>query len=189
MTTATQWRAKYDTMHRWHKRLTESESVAQHGVDDFEAFFIHCFHLKDWLKNDPEVDITIGTAAEALVNSSDALRICADLANGVKHLRLDRPRGDRTTRMEALGRVVDDPSSDSGIGFVDVVVIFSGQEKGLCWDASGVASACIAEWKDFLQRRGLLRATLDGRGNCRTSAEYCRDTDGFEDVLNLRLRI
>lgn len=43
-----------------------------------------CWHLKDWIKNDPSAGI--GAAIEAQVDSYRSLRIAADLANGSKHL-------------------------------------------------------------------------------------------------------
>jgi hypothetical protein len=60
-------------------------------VDDFNAFFICCFHLKDWLKNDPALSRDIGRAAETFIETRTvALRLCADVANGSKHFVIDR---------------------------------------------------------------------------------------------------
>ena len=76
------WREQYDRMRRWYARLTEFVPVDDHRVDDFYAFFVCCFHLKDWLKQDSAIDKRIGTDAEALVNSVLSLRLCADVTNG-----------------------------------------------------------------------------------------------------------
>jgi hypothetical protein len=61
-------------------------------LDHILAFFLNCYHIKDWLKNGPEwqVDVDGGLkrmAVEQFVTESEALCICADLCNGNKTLR------------------------------------------------------------------------------------------------------
>jgi len=58
-------------------------------VDDVQAFFINCFHLKDWLLNDPASGLAKADL-KPLTRGSTSLQLCADLANGVKHLDLKR---------------------------------------------------------------------------------------------------
>ena len=94
------WREQYDRMRRWLTRVAEFKAVDDRGVDDFHAFFLTCFHLKDWLQNDSALDKKIGADAEGLVNDNEWLGIYADVANGSKHLRLDkRARIDPAARM------------------------------------------------------------------------------------------
>lgn len=64
----TQWREQYERMKRWHARLRESEIADDRRLDDFHAFFVTCFHLKDWLKNDSNLDGALGKRAEELIN-------------------------------------------------------------------------------------------------------------------------
>jgi hypothetical protein len=42
------------------------------------------YHLKDWITKDPAVG-TASTSVEGFIRASPTLRLCADLANGVKH--------------------------------------------------------------------------------------------------------
>jgi hypothetical protein len=58
----------------------------------------NCYHLKDWLKNDPTTQPVVGDV-EQVITASTYLSLCADLANGSKHLTLTRSRADPTTRI------------------------------------------------------------------------------------------
>ena len=63
-------------------------------LDDTYSFFIHCYHLKDWLANDD----TFGRSRreiEKFVAGTPALALCGDVANSIKHLKLDTRCGRR----------------------------------------------------------------------------------------------
>ncbi len=150
------WREQYDRMKRSHARLKEPSVPADRRVDDFYTFFVWCFHLKDWLKNDPSVDPGVAKAGESLVNNSDPLKLCADLANGVKHLSARRtPRVDPDLRIEYLSAMINDPSQPDAIQIVDAISIIADGPQWL-WDAPEVADACVQAWESFLQQHRLL---------------------------------
>ncbi|MFL9959403.1 hypothetical protein PQR65_39185 [Paraburkholderia nemoris] len=82
------WHGQYRRMLRWRERI----SATDHGrssaeqLDFLIAFFVACFHLRDWLKDS-------GLDAERLNEMSwknVELRICRDVANGSRHSYLDR---------------------------------------------------------------------------------------------------
>lgn len=67
------------------------------AVDSVQSFFEAIHHLKDWLGNDPSSGMP-KAHGDSLINGSRALQLCADLANGSKHLALTSSRtGDRST--------------------------------------------------------------------------------------------
>jgi hypothetical protein len=101
---ASGWREQYDRVNRWHARIVGSTSFEPRDVDDFYAFFVCCFHLKDWLKNDPSLDRGIGCAAEVFIKTRTvALQLCADVANGSKHFVIDKyVRHSSDARVERL---------------------------------------------------------------------------------------
>jgi hypothetical protein len=69
------------------------------AVDATQSFFEAVHHLKDWLGNDPSSGVTKADG-DSFVNASPVLQLCADLANGSKHLRLTRSRtGDTSTTL------------------------------------------------------------------------------------------
>ena len=50
------------------------------------------WHLKDWIRNDPEFGAADNGKLNAEIHASHCLLVCSDLANGSKHLSLDRPK-------------------------------------------------------------------------------------------------
>lgn len=89
------WPAQYRRMMRWCDRIVETADqrrwVDDYDADDLYAFFVTCLHFGDWLWNDPSAKIS-KTDVGTLIEGERVLRICADVANGVKHLRRDERR-------------------------------------------------------------------------------------------------
>jgi hypothetical protein len=56
--------------------------------DEAYAFFQNCYHLKDWLKNDPTTAAAVNDIEEFICRSQN-LSLCADVCNGSKYLKLD----------------------------------------------------------------------------------------------------
>jgi len=149
------WREQYDRMMRWHARLSESTSVDDRRVDEFYAFFTCSFHLKDWLTADLPAASGIEADVEAFVNGRLWLKLCADIANGSKHFRLDRRRFDAQARVE-LATVSFEPTGFSpGFQTDEMIVVPAG---GTAWEAITVANGCVRAWKEFLAGKGLLRS-------------------------------
>jgi hypothetical protein len=155
MTEAAQWQQQWQRVGRWFERFAntaggrEHDRHSDHYHDEIYAFFLNCFHLKDWLQNDP-ASASAASDVERFVNGSVALSICADLANGSKHLVLDRPRvgtgakfGARLFKLN-LG------------GVPRISAEYAVEANGKKYDAFKLAKECIAEWTGYLQSKGLL---------------------------------
>jgi hypothetical protein len=148
------WRQQHARMMRAYQRATAAADATPQGEDNYYVFFIWCFQLKDWLKNDPAVPAATRTAAEHLVNTNDALKLCADLANGIKHLRADRrARVDADSQLdtEAAAFQPDVFESDAFQTEERIVVVAA---RGYM-DARQLADACVAAWAEFLRSHGL----------------------------------
>ncbi len=144
-------------MKRWHARISASTSFEPRDVDDFYAFFVWCFHLKDWLKNDPAVDADIRQVVEAfLATRTVALRLCADVANGSKHFVIDKyVRHSPDARVERL-LADSDISLDLPVSpDQDMLIIYA---DDVAWPALWVANRCVQVWEEFLVKKGLLPA-------------------------------
>ena len=145
-----QWR-------RVKKGLQEVETVyagrdggSEEALDAVCLFFQAAHHLKDWLRNDPSSGVT-KAEVESLITGSPMLQLCADLANGSKHLALnDYPRtGDRSTSIARAGVTVH-------VGEGTVAHNYHVQSNGNEYDVLQIAQAAVREWKDFLDSKKLL---------------------------------
>jgi hypothetical protein len=130
--------------------------------DDAICFFVACYHLKDWLKKDPETALIVGGDIEAYINEAKAtLAICADVANYSKHgpldsnVRLDAEAQARNHRMAVFGpfyELPDDVRSLSVHVSGSVIV----RSKDRVRSASELAAGCVGAWKTCLASKGLL---------------------------------
>ena len=147
-------------MNRWYARLFESKNTDERLVDDYYAFFTCCFHLKDWLKADAALNPKIGEAAESLVNRDPWLRLCADVANGAKHLVVSRtPRVDPTARLERGEVLVAPPNAPEKGERLDAVMLHADGKLAI---AIMVAADCLREWNNFLAAWGLVVKSSEG---------------------------
>ena len=165
------WREQYDRVRRWHIRLRKSQPDDRRRVDDFYAFFVCCFHLKDWLKGDKTLDSGVGDRAETLI-SKPSMRICADIANGSKHLVLNRRvRFAADTHLEAVPASFQDDAFQADAFQVGAVVIVA---VGQTWGALRVADQCVQYWDKFLAQEGLTKGTRSAPPSPRRPGIKCR---------------
>jgi hypothetical protein len=119
------------------------------AADSVQSFFEAVHQLKDWLGNDPLSKVTTDDR-DSLINNSAVLRLCADLANGSKHLKLKWSRtGDPSTRIARNDVIVFVGAGASAHRFY---VASGGKE----YDVLELAEAAIAQWTEFLSSQGLL---------------------------------
>ena len=143
-------RRSYDRFREIKSRLTDK--ISSDYEDDVYAFFMHCYHLKDWVKNDTSVKTrmtNIGTDVERFISESEALSLCADLCNSLKRLELKRSSGGerRTFGLKQYRQRVGLGSSSS----IRLEWLVERNVKPAI-DAFELATECIAEWDKFLQR-------------------------------------
>jgi hypothetical protein len=75
-----------------------SDNYEENYEDEVFAFFLNCYHLKDWIKNDEGAGVVLSDV-ESFINSNNPLRLCADICNSHKHLKLKVPRSDDYPRL------------------------------------------------------------------------------------------
>ena len=158
------WREQYQRMRRARARLNSEwnghakrPDGLEHVRDAFYHFFQDCYHMVDWLGNDPSQPIR-HPEADKFVMASTALWTCHELCQGSKHARLE-PKGIKALRPEQ--QVI------SRLPFVDAsgkelaAVVFTAMEMTVVRSAGNVnafdlADECTAEWDRFLSSRGLV---------------------------------
>ena len=150
------WEEQWKRVGRWFERFEATAKGRVHDreseayQDEVYAFFQNCFHLKDWLKND-EASRTAAGDVEQLIKKSPPLSLCADLANGSKHLTLDKLRVDAATKIGAR-------HYDLHVGGESerIAVSYAVEAAGETRDAFELAHACMREWSAYLKAKGLL---------------------------------
>lgn len=128
---------------------TGREGGTDGALDVTLSFFEAVHHLKDWLGNDSSSVIS-KVDGDSLIGRSPMLQLCADLANGSKHLVLTSTRtGDKST---AITR--NDVNILMGTGAA--AHRFYVQSAGTEYDVLQIAEAAVDDWTKFLTVKGLL---------------------------------
>src|SRR5580700_4784964 len=103
------YREQYERMIRWYDRFKDINQgrlhtvASENYVDEIYAFFLNCYHLKDWIRNDPNAPQAVQQMVEKHINANRPLRLCADICNSLKHLRLDPRFPPRSGENPTLG--------------------------------------------------------------------------------------
>ncbi|MGB8941121.1 MAG: hypothetical protein WCD21_12940 [Streptomyces sp.] len=120
------------------------------ALDMVQSFFEAVHHLRDWIINDPAC-VVIEDDVEELFKDNLVLRLCGDLANGSKHLKLTRRAwtGDKSTTIARNDAIVYVGEGTSAHRFY----IASG---GTEYDVRQIAEDAVDEWSTFLSGRGLI---------------------------------
>lgn len=144
-------------MKRWYYRLRPfdpelgGDTFSHHDnymEDYFLAFFISCYHLKDWIKE--YVNITHST--EEYINNNLPLQIAGDVANFSKHSKLTpKPRtGDINTKPNDIGYL-----KMTSYGSSYVVKDMYIESNGQIYNAFQVATECMRLWYRFLNNQSI----------------------------------
>jgi hypothetical protein len=147
------WHQQHARMMRAYRRAASATAISIQAEDDFYSFFVCCFHFKDWLKNDPTIPAAIKTAPGVVGNTNESLKLCADLANGIKQLRADRSaRVDADSTVSAVQSAFPATAfQKNAVQTHERIVVVAGSY----FDAREVASACVAAWAAFLREHKL----------------------------------
>lgn len=118
-------------------------------TDDVLSFFIHCYHIRDWIEELNRLGITREEVNDFIAKHQE-LRICAELCDGTKHCRLDRNRKRWTSRQPHVattqfvsGGTNDNLTTTSGR--------FQIMSEGTFLDALELAEKCMALWDEFVE--------------------------------------
>ena len=113
--------------------------------DDLLQFAIQSmWHVKDWILNDPSLSEQIKKSVNEDIHSRRCLLICADLANGTKHMRLR--------------------SSKTGFSFQGQTGVHLDGKKGICMRYYEIHSEDPADECHLMEIRDLF-------AECRTAWE------------------
>lgn len=142
------WRSQYERMERWYRRIAERSTTPptkddQDILDTYLAFFLNCYALRDWFVNS-------GTIAahkiDGLIRANRYMRLCRDVCNRSKHLRISRATTDATFSIFREYRVGDEEWNLAIVADELKTDLFK-------TDLSTLASECRNFWRDFVRDR------------------------------------
>jgi hypothetical protein len=110
---------------------------------DSYAFFVACYHVKDYLKSDPQVPQEVERKVEDYVhNESESLALAGDITNTFKHRERTDMREVRIIK-ETIGQHLS--------------VIFGWTDRGIGYqrDCLELAEEAVTDWRRFFQRHAL----------------------------------
>jgi hypothetical protein len=150
------YREQYDRMKRWYDRFVVIDQGRPHDVptdnylDEVCAFFMNCYHLKDWIKHDGTVAENVRRSVELHIDSSRPLKLCADICNSLKHLRL---RPGRSGESPDFGKKQIGLALGAGPPAVDFKYEIDTATGPI--DAFQLATDCVRAWEVFMTTNGL----------------------------------
>jgi hypothetical protein len=124
--------------------------------DDVISFFIHCYHIRDWIIQLNLKGIT-AQDIDSYINKHQSLKICADLANGSKHCKLTRSiRSGREPHITGKSRETSTWLTSNGGGEVMKCKYTILSSTGLI-DALELAKECMKLWDLYVNNLEAMR--------------------------------
>jgi hypothetical protein len=137
-----------ERIRRIYRGVRYSLRTSADSTDDVYSFFIHCHHIRDWIKELNRIGIT-KKDLDAFIRSHKELRICADLCNGAKHCRLEEGRKWTKRKPHIIQRTFTSGGKRRLAKTTGKFVIMS---DGTLHDALELAEQCMKLWDEFVER-------------------------------------
>jgi hypothetical protein len=120
-----------------------SGDAVKAAATELKSFYIQAYHLRDALKTETSAPV------DDTITNDSTLALLADLANVVKHVRLDRPPRPAPEIMNIQG---NQPGSGQGGWRLTMEI----SHKGKTIDGLDFAEKAVAAWERHLKRWGLI---------------------------------
>lgn len=135
-------------MEKMYEGVLSSSHDRESYDDDVVSFFIHCYHIRDWIIHLNKLGIT-AKEVDLYINSHRSLMICADLANGSKHCKLTRSlRTERQPHIAEKRRETSGWLTSNGGGEV-MTSKYTVLSNGELFDALDLARDSISLWEKY----------------------------------------
>ncbi|MBU6141678.1 hypothetical protein KGO95_00980 [Patescibacteria group bacterium] len=140
---------KYRSMLRSYVRLKKIETDNGNTIsntdsrDAAEDFFNQCYHFKDWLKKDKDIDLLLDV--ERYISESQSLSLAADYCNAFKHAGWQAARSNK--RLEKINTHIKINFTPRGLVASSTLELTISNKK---YNAFKLASECIEEWRNFI---------------------------------------
>ncbi len=137
-----------DRIHKIYKGTSIPWEERDYLKDDVISFFMHCYHIKDWIIQLSKVKVT-HQEIDNFINKQEALKICTDLCNGSKHCKLTQKTRTEGQPHIALSEYQSSGKSGGSIEPELVTARFSVLSNQEDHDALELAEECMALWDGF----------------------------------------
>lgn len=145
------YQEQLERLKRWHGRFKNIDQGRPHTVasdyyvDEIYAFFLNCYHLKDWIQNDATIKLPKGKI-EHFMNENECMRVCKDICYGIKHLKRKSYSG-KDPKFGARRFSLDLGESTPIIKVKCYIMTKTG-----IIDAFELGSQCIQKWERFIKK-------------------------------------
>ena len=139
------YQEQFERVKRWYSRFKEINDGKLHNrntefdADDVYAFFVNCYHLKDWILHDDTIDALAKKEVGKFIKDKD-MQLCAKLCNcEIKHLiKVENGRfGGKHSYYRIPERIMK--------------IKFSIKIKDRDIDAFELATKCVQKWEKFIE--------------------------------------
>lgn len=145
---------------RSYNKLPESrvlQYISCRTIDNYYHFFQDCYHLKDWIANDPVIKKNISKQQiDDYINKTKYLKVVGGIANATKHLKLLRKQ------RAGIDKNIDMNKLKIGKDWGLAVSYGVGKNRKSIL-ADSLAMLAMQEWKVFLLNNGLSSISFERR--------------------------
>jgi len=151
MSRSSNYQEQFKRLERWYKRFEEINNGRIHNrpsefyEDEVYSFFMNCYHLKDWIKNDLAA-ASLANNVEDYINDNPEFLLCADICNGLKHFQLNRERSGKSPEFGKKKAKLE-----VGVGPPIIALKYEIITNTGIIDAFILATKCMELWKIFLK--------------------------------------
>jgi len=143
---------QFERMKRWYERIKKIDQGMPHNLHsdyychDVYAFFVNCYHLRDWIEKDDTVEQQIKDKVRCFIEKTNCMCLCADICIGIKHLKQERKVYSKKNPIFGVRKFF------LSVGAEPIIKVkFSIETKTGTIDAFELASKCIRKWGEFIK--------------------------------------
>ena len=159
MTKLRKHQEQFERMKRWYERIKKIDQGMPHNLsfinlppdyfyDEVYAFFVNCYHLKDWINYDDTVEPLTKEKVKPFIKKEECMSVCRDICIGIKHLKQEGTPW--SGQVPTFGRREVSLSLEGGPKPI-ISVKLSIETKTGTIDAFELASECVRKWGELIK--------------------------------------
>lgn len=129
-------------------------------TDAVYAFFLNCWHLQDWIKNDRKVSLFCGITksefesfgSDLIAKGNYCMEICHEICLGSKHFKPSKPNTDDWPVADPYQGGAEFYLRDGKALIKTKCTI---EFLGVKYDALDLAEECVEKWNEFMKLHNL----------------------------------